>query len=222
MSGQRSSSKPRSMPPARRTWFEAVGERVRALVRRRVAEAVDDRPDEFEAVSDLTQEALLTASERFEEFRGATEAELVAWVCAIAETKLSDHRRALRRKKCDVRRTRSLDTTPQETPDDAGGPDDAILLAEERAFVRGLIDALPTLERKAIRLRYLEERPVTEVAAHLYRSEDGAKGVLKRGLRRLRERARVVPESSPDSAPYGPQPPRETESFTGGQAEEAS
>lgn len=201
------------MRASRRKWFESVGERLRTLVRRRVAEAVDDRPDECEAVSDLTQEAMLTAAERLDEFRGTTEAELVAWVCAIAETKLSDHRRAVRRKKCDVRRTRSLDASAQEAPDDAEGPDDAALLAEDRAFVHHLIDALPPIERKAIRLRYLEERSVAEVASHLYRSPEGAKGVLKRGLWRLRNSARTLPESSPDRAASAPEPPREMESF---------
>jgi len=201
------------MTDDRRGWFQTVGQRLRVFVRRRVAAAVDDRPDEHEAISDLTQEAMLTASERLDEFRGTTEAELVAWVCAIADTKLCDHRRAARRQKCDLRRTRPLDAIVHQTPDDADGPDDAALLAENQAFVRGLIETLPLLECKAIRLRYLEERPIAQVAAQLYRSEEGAKGLLKRGLRKLRERARAFPESPADCAAAAPRPPRETESF---------
>lgn len=181
------------MSGVRLNWFETVGNRLRVLVRRRVAQAVEDRPDENEAVSDLTQEAMAIAAERIDEFRGTTEAELVAWVCAIAETKLCDHRRTARRQRRDVRRTRSLDPIGDDMPDEADRPDNALLRTEEREFVRRLIDRLPAVERTAIRVRYIEERPVAEVASRLYRSEAAAQGVLKRALVRLREHARSRP-----------------------------
>lgn len=191
------------MSSTRLTWFEAVGQRLRVLVRRRVAQAVDDRPDESEAVSDLTQEALATAAERIDEFRGTTERELVAWVGAIAETKLCDHRRAARRQRRDIRRTRQLGEATDEVPDEVDDPESELLRSEERDFVRRLIDGLPPVESKAIRLRYIEERRVAEVASHLYRSEAAAQGVLKRALAHLRDRATTQPlarADDPDAA----------------------
>lgn len=194
------------MSSTRLSWFEAIGQRLRVLVRRRVAQAVDDRPDESEAVSDLTQEALTAAAERIDEFRGTTEPELVAWVCAIAETKLRDHRRAARRQRRDIRRTRQLGESADEVPDTANQPEKELLRTEEREFVHRLIDGLPAIERKAIRLRYIEERPVAEVASHLYRSEAAAQGVLKRALAHLRDRAttRPVPRTDDPDAPKAP------------------
>ena len=179
------------MAGCRRNWFEAIGHRLRAIVRRRVAEVAADHTDECEAVSDLTQEAMLTAAERLDDFRGTTEAQLIAWVCRIAESKVCDHRRAVRRKKCDLRRSRPLDAWSGELPDEVRGPDDAALLAEERERVRRLIDELPVIERKAVRLRYIDERSIAEVAEGLYRSEAAAQGVLKRALARLRSQART-------------------------------
>ena len=185
----------------RHTWFEVVGHRPRSVVRRRVAEVVDDRPDEEEAVSDITQEAMATAAERLDEFRGTTEPELVAWVCAIAETKLSDHRRAARAQRRDIRRTRPLGSLGELLPGDAERPESLVLRSEGREFVRRLIDELPELERIAIRMRYIQERPVAEVASRLFRSEAAAQGLLKRGLARLRRKARGLVDPPAGAGP---------------------
>lgn len=191
------------MPGTRRTWFEVIGHRLRSVVRRRVAEVVDDRPDEEEAVSDITQEAMATAAERFEEFRGTTEPQLVAWVCAIAETKLCDYRRAARAKCRDVRRTRCLGDLGESLKDEGEEPEASLLRAEEREFVRRLIDGLPSAERIAIRLRYIEERPMAEVAGSLFRSEAAVRGLLKRGLARLRRQARGIADPPAGVGPPG-------------------
>lgn len=175
------------MADDRRRWFEAFNERLRAVVRRRVASRAS-WPDEREAVSDLTQEALADAARSLDDFDGETEEHLIAWVYAIAENRLHDYRRYARAQRRDVRRTSRLgdDIDPA---DEAETPDAALHRSDGRALLLRLLDRLPSAEREAVRLRYLEGRSFAEIAARLYRSEEAAKALVKRGLAKLRKLA---------------------------------
>ena len=79
----------------------------------------------------------------------------------------------LRRKAAEARRARrgrSVATDPQEldAADGVGSdPHDALADAEVRRVVRGCIEQLPDVERRAIELRVLEERDVTTVGRAL-------------------------------------------------------
>jgi RNA polymerase sigma factor (sigma-70 family) len=99
----------------------------------------------------------------------------------------------VRRQRRDFRRTRSLEAFEDDVPDEADWPESTLLRMEEREFVRGLIDRLSAAQQTAIRARYIEERPVAEVAARLLRSEAAAQGVLKRALAQLRDLAQLQP-----------------------------
>jgi RNA polymerase sigma-70 factor (ECF subfamily) len=46
---------------------------------------------------------------------------------------------------------------------------------------------LPETQSEALRLRYLEGLPLTEIAERLEKSTDAVAGLLKRGLRSLRQ-----------------------------------
>ena len=50
-----------------------------------------------------------------------------------------------------------------------------------------MLHNLPESQREAIRLRYLEGRSLKELAESLGRSETAVAGLLKRGLRNLRD-----------------------------------
>jgi RNA polymerase sigma-70 factor, ECF subfamily len=173
-------------------WIGAIGERLRSVIRRHVAEQVDDRPQEWQMVSDITQEALATATQRFDDFRGTTEPELVAWICTIADRKLSDRRRALRRKRRDERRNRALGAALDSLADDAIRPEEELHNEEERQWAHSLISQLPSRHRAALRARYLEEKSISEIAMRLNCSEEAVKGLLKRGLKWLRCLARAT------------------------------
>jgi RNA polymerase sigma-70 factor (ECF subfamily) len=49
------------------------------------------------------------------------------------------------------------------------------------------IESLPDDQRDAVRLRHLEGWSIGELAVHFDRSESAVAGLLKRGLRRLRD-----------------------------------
>jgi RNA polymerase sigma-70 factor (ECF subfamily) len=62
-------------------------------------------------------------------------------------------------------------------------------MANEQAVVLTLaLEELPADQREAVRLRHLEGLPLAEIADRLGRSEDAVAGLLKRGMRTLRER----------------------------------
>jgi RNA polymerase sigma-70 factor (ECF subfamily) len=50
------------------------------------------------------------------------------------------------------------------------------------------MEQLPAAQREAIRLRYIEGLPVSEIASRLDRSITAVAGLLKRGLEALREK----------------------------------
>ena len=166
-------------------WFEALGARLRLAVRRELARRAT-KPEESEVISDLAQEALCTATERFDDFRGTTEQELTAWVCTIGERKLADYRRRLRRLKRDASRTRRIDALEEAMAGDAAPPEEGLVGDEQRRWLLHLVNRLPEPEHSAVRMRYLLGQPVAEIAAELGRTEAAAHGVLKRGLARLR------------------------------------
>ena len=49
------------------------------------------------------------------------------------------------------------------------------------------IEKLPSDQREAVRLRHLEGWSLKNLAGHFHRSESAVAGLLKRGLRGLRE-----------------------------------
>ena len=50
-----------------------------------------------------------------------------------------------------------------------------------------MLGKLPEVQREAIRLRYLEGRTLQQIAKSIGRSEMAVAGLLKRGLRSLRD-----------------------------------
>jgi RNA polymerase sigma-70 factor (ECF subfamily) len=98
---------------------------------------------------------------------------LSAWLFRIASNALADHWRE---------RGRATDQLPPDVPD-AGELDDL----ERRLVLYRQVDRLPQLQRDVIRLRFVEEKSIREVAAALGRSEGAVKQLQLRALERLRK-----------------------------------
>jgi RNA polymerase sigma-70 factor (ECF subfamily) len=145
--------------------------------------------------SDVAQETLLKAHNGFPDFRGATEAELVAWLRRVLAHVVADQvrryagtegRRVSRERSIEDPIERSAAALRDVLPGDLTSPSVA---ASRREAGAALADALAALEpdhRRVIVLRNLEERSWTDVAAAMGRSPDAARMLWARALTRLR------------------------------------
>jgi RNA polymerase sigma-70 factor (ECF subfamily) len=147
--------------------------------------------------SDIVQETFLEAHRQMANFRGVTEAELIAWLRRILAGQIAlNLRRYLGTKRRDVKLERELivqldessqmldgqfATASQSTPSQhASRREQSVLLAEALA-------RLPEDYREVIILRHLEAIPFTDVARRMHRSEDSVQKLWVRALAQLRK-----------------------------------
>jgi RNA polymerase sigma-70 factor (ECF subfamily) len=186
---------------ARRGDGEALGallDRYRAylriLARRKLDGAAQARVD----VSDVVQQTYLEAHRDFVAFQGGEEAELIGWLRRILEHNAAHAiERHLFTQKRTMDRERSLDDSlgrgaplAGRVPADQTSPSRRAMLGEAAARLAEAIELLPEDQREAIRLRHLEGWSLEQLAAHFGRSESAVAGLLKRGLRGLRNHFR--------------------------------
>lgn len=144
--------------------------------------------------SDLVQETLLRAHERREQFRGASERELVGWLRRVFENVVRDRLDEETAQKRDYRRDNSLEDLLARSSGRldailAGGAKEPADELARRELVARLFQAIGALEadqQDAVVLRYLLELPITEIAARLSKTERAVAGLLFRGLKSLR------------------------------------
>ena len=124
---------------------------------------------------DLTQETYLAAARELK--RGSVAHLSMPWLIGVARHKLIDH---LRRQE---REERKLSLVAQDGPEaDAGQRWEEMSIDEARAALA----SLPTFQRTALMLRYLDDLPVPEVAAALGRSVHATESLLARARSRFR------------------------------------
>jgi RNA polymerase sigma-70 factor, ECF subfamily len=140
---------------------------------------------------DIVQETLLRAFKNSSQYRGATDAELAAWLRSILCNYLSDLARRSGRQ-LDVQalnaeleqssiRLESWLACEQPTPRRR------TLQQEAWKQMQQSLQQLPDSQRIAIELRYLHGLGVKEIATEMKRSLESVGGLLQRGLRKLRE-----------------------------------
>jgi RNA polymerase sigma-70 factor (ECF subfamily) len=153
--------------------YEINFERVYAFVARRVG----DR----DAAEDLTSEVFhkALANVRRFEWRGAP---FAAWLLRIAANAIAD--RAQR-----AERELAIDDPPEVGVDATA--DVGLEEVERRARLFRLVDRLPADQRRAVAMRFAEEKSIREIAEALGRTEGAVKQLQFRGLQNLREQIEV-------------------------------
>jgi RNA polymerase sigma-70 factor (ECF subfamily) len=154
--------------------------------------------------SDVVQEALADAHRQRGRFRGTTAGQYAAWLRRILAGRMADAVRAARRHKRDAARRRSLDAAPDGSSArwaavlaaDQSSPSDRAMRAEDLLRLADALATLPDAQRTAVLLRYGLGWPIDRLAAHLGRSPAASAGLLKRGLKQLRQ-ALDTPETEP-------------------------
>lgn len=173
---------------------ESWPDRFRSYLRLLARSQLDGRLRSKLDPSDIVQQTLFQAHRALADFRGATDAEMAAWLRQILAHNLAHAVRDFGRDKRNVARERSL----QAAVDASSARLDAWLAAEQSSpsqhaqrneQVLRLCDALeqlPEAQRDAVRLHYWEECTLAEISSRLEKSPAAVAGLLKRGMRKLR------------------------------------
>ena len=152
-----------------RAWYEHALPRVYGFVHARTG--VDDVLAE-----EITAAAFMEAVRARASFQGL--ADPVTWICSIARNRLLDHYRREARDRAGHLRLVVADLNHDEERlwDDS----------DRREAVRSALASLPSLERNALILRYLDGFSVRETAKMIGRSEAATESLLTRARGRVR------------------------------------
>ncbi len=148
---------------------------------------------EYDA-SDVLQETLLVAANRFAKFHGSDERELLTWLRTLASRKLIDLARRTRRLKRAPADQISLDepqslegeSLAEQVAGDLTSPSQA---AAKREMAVKLADALSRIdptEAQVIWLHHVEGMSFESIGERIGVGRNGVRGIWTRGLRTLR------------------------------------
>lgn len=145
--------------------------------------------------SDIVQETLLKAHEKRDQFRGQTDEERAAWLRSILANTLLDVARKYGAQGRDVTAERSLEAALNESSvrlermlaTDASTPEQQAVHEEELLRLADGLAQLPDDQRTALELKHLGGYSVEAIAQEMGRSKTAIGGLLRRGVKRLRE-----------------------------------
>jgi RNA polymerase sigma-70 factor, ECF subfamily len=155
--------------------------------------------------SDIVQQSLLEAHQDLAALKGRTEAELVAWLRTILARNLLNTARDFAAQKRDIRRERSLVQQLDESSArlerflaaDQTSPSQQVARGEEIARLSAALAELPNDQRMAVILKHFHGHSLAQIAEQLDRSTLAVAGLLKRGLKKLRQ---LMDADAPPSA----------------------
>ncbi|HEY7308326.1 MAG TPA: sigma-70 family RNA polymerase sigma factor [Gemmataceae bacterium] len=151
--------------------------------------------------SDLIQETLLKAQRKLEQFRGTTEAELIAWLQQILANTLRDEVRKARAKERDVALEQSLEAAVADSSarlaaflaDERASPVEQAERHEQLLRLAAAMNLLPEDQRTAVIQRDLLGASVAEIAEQMERTPKAVAGLLLRGRAALRRLLKEEP-----------------------------
>jgi RNA polymerase sigma-70 factor, ECF subfamily len=170
--------------------LESFRNYLRLLARLQIKPSIQTKVD----ASDIAQDTIIKALERFSQFRGESEAELAAWLRTILSRRLADLGRFYH---ADVRKVsrehsiqNALDATSLQLrgmlPDGGDSPSDVANRSELGIVLANALSELSEEHRNVIVMRNLEDCDWPEIAESLSRTEAAARMLWTRALQKLR------------------------------------
>jgi RNA polymerase sigma-70 factor (ECF subfamily) len=149
--------------------------------------------------SDVVQQTLLQAHEKWDQLRGRSEGEMAAWLRQILARNLIDAVRGFARAKREVFRERSVEAAIDRSScrlevwlaAEQSSPSQQAQRHEQAVQLAGALGRLPEAQREAMVLQKWQGWSLAEIGQYMGRSPAAVAGLLKRGLKRLRE---LLPE----------------------------
>lgn len=175
-------------PPPGVPSLERYSEYLRLLAQQRLDARLRNHLDP----SDLSQQTLLTAYAKFDQFRGTTDAELAAWLRAILFRQLAMARRKLglngRARPCPQELDPGYSTTRLASllVADQPSPEAYAIHAEQWAGLTTAMSRLPDDQREALELHHLHGLSVAEIALRLDRTSAAVTGLLYRATKTMK------------------------------------
>ncbi len=145
--------------------------------------------------SDVVQQSLMDAHRKRAQFHGSTDAERACWLRQILANNLIDALRAFGRQKRDVFREKPLATVLEESSQQLGAwleaeqstPSQRLHDHEQALQLANVMSQLPDAQREALVLQNWHGWSLFQIAAQMNRTESAVAGLLKRGLKQLRQ-----------------------------------
>ena len=142
--------------------------------------------------SDVVQQTLIKAHQARDQFRGRTAAEWAGWLRRILANTLIDAARKYQR---ELALEHSLEQDMQQSSArleawlaaEQSSPSEVAARQEQLLRLARALAQLPEDQRTAVELHHLRDGPVAEIARRMGRTEAAVAGLLRRGLKRLRE-----------------------------------
>lgn len=166
--------------------------RYRTYLRFLAESRVDPRLKPHVDLSGIVQQTLLEAHQAENSAQATV---TLPWLRRILANNLTDEVRRLQADKRDVRRERSISDAIEHSSmklemmlgDSAPLPIEMLAREEQLLKLSAAIERLPEAQRQALVLQAWQSWSLAEIAEHMGRTPQAIAGLLKRGLRQLRE-----------------------------------
>jgi RNA polymerase sigma-70 factor (ECF subfamily) len=154
--------------------------------------------------SDLVQETLLRAHQSLGHLRGQEDAVVAAWLRQILAATMADEVRRYSAGKRNIAVERVLLAALDESSacleawlaSDQTSPSKHALKNEQLRLLADALAAMSDDQRHAVELHHLKGQPLAEVSRRMGRSKASVAGLLRRGLKELRNRMQSETQDS--------------------------